>query len=621
MAEVGTAVVKVVPSMSGFGDKVKSGVSDAFSSASSTASKSGSETGSTFSAGFSAKLGAVGGIASTVASKAIDVIGNSLSSAVSRVDTLNQFPKVMQQMGFSAQSAQTSIDTLSAGIQGLPTSLDTIASSTQSIALLTGDLDGATSTALALNDAFLASGSSTADAERGLTQYTQMLSKGSVDLESWRTLQETMGYALRETANAMGFTGDAAVNDLYSALQSGEVTFDEFNAKLVELDQAEGGFASTAAEASAGIQTSMDNAGTAVTRNLANIIEAFNQSGIITTFFEGFGTAVNGIGTVLTPIAETIGTTLVTGLQALSATMQPLMAAIEPMMPVLQQIGAFLVSTLVTGINLVFNVLQLGIGIITAVIVAVQLLWSGITSAFSAIVSTVTSAVSSVQGFISGAIATIQSVWSSGWSAVTSFLTSAWANISSGVSSGVSNMLGIVSSIPSRILGALGNLGSLLVSAGRDLIQGLINGITGMIGSAISAVTGAVGNIISSAKSALGIHSPSKVFKEIGYYIDAGLAAGISNYAGSPISAVADMATSISDTMSGDIDASISGTGSFVRGSNRSTEANIVSWLAANLGSIIAASAPQTIIDNDAGALIVDNRLQQLQRRAGMNVG
>ena len=155
--------------------------------------------------------------------KGIDMVKQSMDGAISRYDTLNNFPRVMQQLGFDAESSQGAIDKLSDGIQGLPTRLDEVASTAQSIAVMTGDLDGAVDTTLALNNAFLASGASTADAERGLQQYVQMLSKGEVDLQSWRTLQETMPYALRETAEAFGFTGQSATNDFYEALKSGEI--------------------------------------------------------------------------------------------------------------------------------------------------------------------------------------------------------------------------------------------------------------------------------------------------------------------------------------------------------------------------------------------------------------
>ena len=262
-----------------------------------------------------------------VASKAFDILKSALGGAISRFDTLVGFPVIMQQMGFSSEQATGSINKLSEGIQGLPTTLDGIVSNTQKIAILTGDLDTATDTALALNNAFLASGSSAGDAERGLTQYVQMLSKGSVDIMSWRTLQETMGYALKETATAFGFTGRAAQNDLYDALKSGEVTFESFNAKLIELNGGVGGFADVAKTSSAGIATSMSNLKNAVTVGVANMIVSFdnlskavtgksiaeNMNGlkdVIKVAFKVMGTAIESAAPIVIVFASAIQSTI-----------------------------------------------------------------------------------------------------------------------------------------------------------------------------------------------------------------------------------------------------------------------------------------------------------------------
>lgn len=210
-------------------------------------------------------------------SAAGNTLKNSLDGAIDRFDTMNKFPKVMEQIGFSFDVSNKSIQRLSDGIQGLPTSLDSITATTQKIAILTRDLDKATSTSLALNNAFLASGSATADAERGLVQYTQMLSKGSVDIVSWRTLQETMGPALYDLAMAFGYAGESAQNDLYDALKYGEITFDQFNDKLIEMDTRVGGFAERAKTASGGIKTSLSNMGLAVVRGLEGTIRAIDD--------------------------------------------------------------------------------------------------------------------------------------------------------------------------------------------------------------------------------------------------------------------------------------------------------------------------------------------------------
>ncbi|MBU5583942.1 hypothetical protein KQJ29_30130, partial [Enterococcus sp. S181_ASV_20] len=102
---------------------------------------------------------------------AFNVLKNSVGDAVSRFDTMQKFPKVMKALGFSADDSKKSINKLSDGIDGLPTKLDDVVASTQQLTSITGDLDKSTDTVLALNNAFLASGASTEDANRGMQQY------------------------------------------------------------------------------------------------------------------------------------------------------------------------------------------------------------------------------------------------------------------------------------------------------------------------------------------------------------------------------------------------------------------------------------------------------------------
>ncbi|MCO5506940.1 tape measure protein [Enterococcus faecium] len=212
-----------------------------------------------------------------VAAAAFNVLKNSLDSAISRFDIMQKFPKVMKALGFSAEDSQRSINKLSDGIDGLPTKLDDVVASTQQMTAITGDLDRSTDTVLALNNAFLASGASTEDASRGMQQYNQMLSTGQVDLESWKTLQETMPLALQKTAEAMGFVGKSAQSDLYNALKEGTVTFDQFQDKLIELGTGTGMLATLAKENSLGIATSFGNLSNAVSKGVANLITKFDE--------------------------------------------------------------------------------------------------------------------------------------------------------------------------------------------------------------------------------------------------------------------------------------------------------------------------------------------------------
>lgn len=224
---------------------------------------------------FKSMLAATG--VAKVAGMAVNAVKSSVGGAVERFDTLNQFPKMMQAIGFSAEDAAKSKDQLIKGIDGLPTTLGEVVSTTQRIATMTKDLDGATETTLALNNAFLASGSDSMKASQGLEQYVQMLGKGEVDMQSWRSLQDTMGVALNDVAEAFGFAGKSAQNDLYSALKDGNITFDQFNNKLIELNHATGGFAERALIGSEGIKTSFKNIKTAITNGVEGSIRKLDD--------------------------------------------------------------------------------------------------------------------------------------------------------------------------------------------------------------------------------------------------------------------------------------------------------------------------------------------------------
>lgn len=230
---------------------------------------------------------------------AIGTVKNSVDGAIDRFDTLNKYPVVMQALGYSADQVDNSMSKLNKGIDGLPTSLNEIVSNTQQLAISTGDLDKGTDTAIALNNAFLASGASTADASRGMQQYVQMLSKGTADMQSWRSIQETMPIAMDKVAKSFKDQGVNSVNELYDALQDGTVTFEDFNNRLIKLNEGVGGFAELAKKNSAGIRTSFSNIKTAVVKGLANVITAIDEGmknaglGSIAENFDKIKEAVN----------------------------------------------------------------------------------------------------------------------------------------------------------------------------------------------------------------------------------------------------------------------------------------------------------------------------------------
>lgn len=290
--QLAQAYVQIVPSMKGVGKAIE----NAFDGPSkSTGQKAGQSIGSGLSGGFAAKVGAVAGIASTVFSKVASVVTGSLNSAISRADQMNNFPKVMKNLGYSSEDAAASIKKISSALDGLPTTSSAMTGMVQQLAPLTSNLDQATNIALAFNNAMLAGGASTMEQENALTQYTQMLSAGKVDMQAWRSIQAAMPGQLNQVAEAMLGAGKNS-NDLYEAMKNGSISFDDFNKKAMELNQNGFGkyasFAQQAKDATQGIGTAMENVQNRVAKAVQKVIEAVgveNIAGAINGFSSQFG--------------------------------------------------------------------------------------------------------------------------------------------------------------------------------------------------------------------------------------------------------------------------------------------------------------------------------------------
>lgn len=233
---------------------------------------------------------------------AMNTLTTSLDGAITRFDTLHTYPKVMKSLGFSTEDAQAAVSKLNAAVQGLPTSLSDIVKNAQVMTSVTGDMNMATDTAIALNDALLASSASTEDAARATQQYSQMLAAGKPDLESWRTLQETMSPALTKVAKKLGIASGNTLK-LYDAMKEGEITFDDFNKALIECDTETGGFAETVKDVSKTIRTGFTNIKSAVENFEMAVIGAVDN--IINS--KGFGGVVDVLDNIKTAIYNVRG--------------------------------------------------------------------------------------------------------------------------------------------------------------------------------------------------------------------------------------------------------------------------------------------------------------------------
>lgn len=215
-------------------------------------------------------------------SKTISALNNSLDGAIKRVDTLNNFPRVMNNLGIATQDATEAVNELSEGLVGLPTTLNDGVSAVQRFTSQNNDVKKSTKMFLALNNAILAGGASTEVQASALEQLSQAYAKGKPDAMEWRSMLTAMPAQLKQVSKYLGYTSTAVGGDLYTAIQKGKISMDDFMGAIMTLNEKGVGefasFAEQAKSSTGGIATSITNVKTAITRGLANSIEALNKA-------------------------------------------------------------------------------------------------------------------------------------------------------------------------------------------------------------------------------------------------------------------------------------------------------------------------------------------------------
>lgn len=498
----------------------------------------------------------IGNLFANAFSKAAGVISSSIDGAISRVDTLNQFPRVMEQLGYGADSASAAIGKMSDHIQGLPTKLDSIAGSVQRVVPKFKDVGKATDVMLAFNDALVAGGQSSQVQEAAMEQYVQGISKGKFELEEWRSIQTAMPGQLDAVAQSMLGAGKSS-SDLYEALKSGKVSVDDFADAFVKLDS-EGingmaSFAEQAKTGSAGIATSMSNAANAVTVQIAKIIDKINENGEIAAGFDAIkqavtefgGAAVTAVGWVkdnfgtIAPIVAAVGAAF-TALQIVPAIM-PAVGAVQSLVSVVRSVGAASVAIKVLGsaVAAVGGPVTIVIAAIAALVAvfatlyatnqdfanAVNGAWAQIQAAFTAIQPSLQAlgeqfmalgeaimpALTQIGTLILDLATTLIGALAPVIQQIVEAVTAAMPTITAAIQF-VANVLAVIIGVVVQVVSAFVSFGQTLVSAAQSaadfvsnvgsFLSGLPGVIWGFLTGALSNVANFVGQMASNAASA-----------------------------------------------------------------------------------------------------------------------
>lgn len=519
---------------------------------------------------------AKGTLITTAVTKGISAITSSLDGAIKRVDTLNNFPNVMRNLGIGAKESSQVINELSDKLNGLPTTLDDAAGAVQRFTSKNGDVKKSAKMFLAVNNAILAGGAGTQIQTSALEQLSQAYSKGRIDMMEWRTLQMAMPAQLNQVAKAMGITSD----QLGEGLREGSISMDDFINTITRLNtKGVGEFASfeqQARGATGGIQTSITNLKTAITRGVANIINSFNDmlkknnlptlqemikiaSAKISEAFTKMSKTIQGLNLkpvislikglykafqILKPILPVIIASLVgyklalLGIKAVNIVMG-IMGFAKALLGLIPTING--VRSAITLLNVAFSLNPIGIIIaLIAGLVAIFVvlwnkcewfrnfwigLWEGIKTVISTVINWIKENWKSlllimVNPFV-GAFNLLYQKCSWFRNFVNKFV--------NGVKSLIRNAFNYVISIPSRIIEKWKNLIKGIKNIGSNLISGLWQGIKNKASWLYDKITGFGKGILDKVKGIFGVHSPSRKFAWIGEMNMVGLNEGMKN--------------------------------------------------------------------------------------------
>lgn len=135
-----------------------------------------------------------------------------------------------------------------------------------------------------------------------------------------------------------------------------------------------------------------------------------------------------------------------------------------------------------------------------------------------------------IKGGFSEGVDAIKYLWETVWNWIKSFFSGIWNGVTRSISNGLDDVVGFFKGLPKKVMDALESLGAQLTDFGSQLLKGLWQGLNSASAWLLQKIGDFFGNLLPGwVKNILGIHSPSRVFAEIGTWLLPGLAAGMTS--------------------------------------------------------------------------------------------
>lgn len=482
--------------------------------------------------GFNSGVSKLGGIAKKGAGVAVAAVGAvtaalgaGVVAGVKYNASIESYQTSFEVMTGSAEKAAEVIDRLKKVGASTPFELPDLADTTQLLMNYGFSADEAMDKMMMLGDI---SQGSAEKMSRIATAYGQMSSAGKVSLEDVKQMIEAGFNPLQEISESTG----ESMSSLYDRISKGTISVDEITASM-QRATSEGGkyFQSMEKQSqtfSGLISTLKDNAQQLLGEVVKPISDGLTESLLpaaisaieqLTKGFEENGVsgmiqaAGNIVSGLFTGIMENAPSLISTGFELLNQFLLGIATGIPALrikgfefitqialgilenLPQLITQGAMVITNFVSGLlSSLPSVLQSGVQMILRLV-------DGIINNLPSIVS---AAAQAIARFVSSVASNLPQILSTGIKII--------GELASGLIRAIPNLVGKIPQIISAIKDAFLSVDWL--SVGVNIIKGIASGVASAAGQLVDAAVSAATDALNWVKNKLGIHSPSRVFRD-----------------------------------------------------------------------------------------------------------
>lgn len=484
-----------------------------------------------------------------VLSASFRMLTGSMDAAISRYDTMNNFPRVMSNLGIANEEAEKSIEKMSEALIGLPTTLDQGAMAVQRFTSANGDVAKSTDLFLAVNNAILAGGASAEIQASALEQISQAYAKGKPDMLEWRTLMTAMPAQLKQVSSAMGYVSSAALGE---AVREDSDEFLRMMETIIQLNETgiEGfaNFEQQARGATNGISTAVTNMKSRIATGVAEMIGAVSKGlekgglGGLAPLLEQIGSSIRDMLTGLAPKITKIITFIATKLPPILKFFKGVVPVLLPILAALKTyemtVGLIKKATMLwnTAQALLNGTLMLNpIGLIVAAIVAliaiIVLLWTKcewFRNFWVSVWEVIVQAVTGAWELLKSVFDIIVNFVKENWQTILLFLINPFAAAFKYIYEHSEKFRNFINNLVSGIIDFFKKLPSEMLAIGMNVVKGIGKGITNGYDWLKNKIKSFVGNVTDFIKKVFKIGSPSVLMeKQVGQWIPKGIAVGI----------------------------------------------------------------------------------------------